>query len=97
VLKYDDVKFTAASKNLSGNFTDSSEKSQLLQQSRCDSAAEVTHHDGLPRLNSKYMSRVHTHIGATNDDRLYIGQRLRKRGHQCARSRLLSCKVFVTL
>ncbi len=57
VLKYDDVKFTAAG-NLPGNFADSPKQSQLLQQPRRDSTADVTHHDGLSRLDSKYVSGI---------------------------------------
>jgi hypothetical protein len=40
---------------------------------------------------------IHAHICATNDNCLYIRQRPRKRGHQCARSRLASGNVFVPL
>ena len=96
VLKYDDVKLPAASRDLSGNLSDSPEHTQLLQQPWRDSTADVAHHDGFARFNSEYMSRVHTHVGATNDDRSYIRERLRKRGHELARSRRASSKVFVT-
>jgi hypothetical protein len=72
VLKHDEVKLPAASSNLSGNLSDSSEQTQLLQQSRRDSAPDVTYYDGLAGLNSKYVSRVHTHISATDNDCLYI-------------------------
>src|SRR5580692_9519087 len=96
VLKYDDVKFPAASWNLSGNLADAPEQTQLLQQPRCNSTADVTDHDGLARLNSKYMSRINTHISATDYDGLHIWQRPRKRWHKGAFSRLLSGKVFVT-
>jgi len=58
VLKYDDVKFTAAAGNLPGNFADSPKQFQLLQQPRRDSTADVTHHDGLSRLDSKYVSGI---------------------------------------
>ena len=95
VLKYDDVKLSAASRNLSGNLADSPEQTQLLQQPRGDSTADVTDHDGLARFNSEDMSRVHTHISATNDDCLYIWQRPRKLGHQRSRSRLPSSEVSV--
>jgi len=67
-----DVKFTAATGNLPGHFTDSPKPSQLLPQARRDSTADVPHHDGLSRLDSKHVSRIDPHIGTTNDDRLYI-------------------------
>src|SRR5262249_42449606 len=95
VWDYDNVKPPAASRDLFGNLADSSEQTQLLQQPGSDSTANITHHDCLARFDSKYMSRIHTHIGATDDDRPNIRQRPRKRGHQCARSRLPSGKILV--
>jgi hypothetical protein len=82
VLKYDEVKLTAAPRNLSGNFADPPEHSQLLQQSRRNSTADITDHDGLSRLNSEYVSRVYAHIRATDDDGLYAWQRTWKRRHK---------------
>jgi hypothetical protein len=38
VVKNNEVKLAAATGDLSGNLTDSSEKAQLLQQPRCDAA-----------------------------------------------------------
>ena len=97
VLKYDEVKLCSASRNLSGNLPDSSEQTQLFQQTWGDSPADIAHHDGLARFDSKYVGRIYTHIGATDDDRLYIWQRPRERRHECALSRLPNSKFFVTL
>jgi hypothetical protein len=80
VLKYDDVKLSAPSGNPSGNLTDSSEQTELLQQPRGNSTTDVTDHDGLARFDSKYMSRIDTHISATDDQGLYVWQGPRKRG-----------------
>ena len=78
MLEYDDVKFAAASRNLPGKFTDSPEQSQLFQQPRRDSTADIAHDDGLARSNSKYVGRIHTHICTTDDDCLYIWERRRE-------------------
>jgi len=80
VLKYDHVKLPAASRNLSGNLTDFARVDPTAPTAPDDSTAHVTYHGGLARFNSKYMSRIHTHISATDDDCLYIRQRPRKRG-----------------
>jgi hypothetical protein len=47
----------------------------LLQQPWGDSTTDVAHHDGFARFNSKYVSRIHAHIGAPDDDCSYIRQR----------------------
>src|SRR5580704_12665677 len=91
------MELPAASRNRSGNLPDSPEQTQLLQQARRDSTANVSQHHGLARFNSKDVRRIHTHIRATDDDRLYTGHRPRKRGHESARSGLLNSKFFVTL
>ena len=54
------MKRTAASRNPAGNLTDSPEQTQLLQQPRGDSTADVAQHHHLARFNSKDMSRIHT-------------------------------------
>ena len=96
VLEYDEVKFPAACRNTSRNFTDSPKHGQLLQQSWRDSTADVTHDNGFARFDSEYIGRIHTHVGATDDNCPYIQERLRKR-HEYTRSRLAGGKVFVTL
>ena len=73
VLKYYKVELPDASRNRSGNLTDSSEYTQLLQQPRGDSTADITYHNGLARFDSKYMSRIYAHISAIDDGCLYIG------------------------
>jgi hypothetical protein len=95
VLKNYDVELPAPSRNLSSNLTDSPEETQLLQQPRRDSTTYITDHDGLARFDSKYMSRIHTHISAPDDYCFHIGHRPRKRGHQRNRS-LLCNKISVT-
>ena len=72
VLHHDEMKLPATSSNRFGSFTDSSEKAQLLQQPWSNSTADVTHNDGLARFDSKYMSRIDTHISATDNDGFYI-------------------------
>src|SRR5208282_367010 len=97
VLQYDEVKCRAASGSRLGNLTDAVQQSHLLEQARSKSSADVAQHDGLARFNSQDMSRIHAHISATADERLYFGHRPRKRGHECARGRLPSSKVLVAL
>jgi hypothetical protein len=48
-----------------GNLSDSSEQTELLQQTGRDSAA-LSHYDGLTGLDSNDQSRIHTHIGPTD-------------------------------
>ena len=93
MLEDDEMKLPATSRNRSGNLADSPEHTQLLQQPWRDSTADVTDHNGFPRFNSEYMSRVHTHIGATDNNCLHIRQRTR---HKFARRRLASGKIFIT-
>jgi len=81
VLKNYHVELPAPSRTLPSNLTDSPEETQLFQQPRRDSTTYITDHDGLSRFDSKYMSRVHTHISAPDDYCLHIGHRLKKRGH----------------
>jgi hypothetical protein len=81
MMKYDQVKLSAASRNRFGNFPDSSEQHKLLQQCWRDSAADVSHDDGLAGFDSKHMRRVHAHIGATDDYRFQSLQGLRKHWH----------------
>src|SRR5262249_3019315 len=83
------------SRDLFATLPVSPDQPHLPQQPGSDSTANITHHDCLARFDSKYMSRIHTHIGATDDDRPNIRQRPRKRGHQCARSRLPTGKILV--
>jgi hypothetical protein len=97
VLHQDDVKLAAASRDLASNLTDSVEQTQLFQQPGRNSAADVPQHDGLARFDSEDMTRIRTHIGATDDDRLYIRHRPRKRGQKRASSKLLRSEVFVPL
>ena len=96
VLEHDDVKLPAASRNFSGNFTDSPEQTQLLQQPWGDSTADVPDYDGLAGLNSQHIGWIHTHIGATDNDCFHIWHCPRQRGHKCAGCRLAGSKVFVT-
>jgi hypothetical protein len=86
VLKNYHVELPAPSRNLSSNLTDSPEETQLLQQPRRDSTTYITDYDGLALFESKYMSRIDTHISTPDDYCFHIGQRLRKRGHQRDRS-----------
>jgi hypothetical protein len=95
VVEYDEVKFPTACGNTPRNFTDSPKHTQLLNQPWRDSAADVAHDNGPARFDSEYISRIHTHVGATDDNCPYIQERLRKR-HEYARSGLAGCKVFVT-
>src|SRR5580698_5269817 len=81
MMKYDQVKLTAASRNSFGNLSDSSEQTELLQQTGRDSTADVSHHDGLTGLDSKDLSRINAHIGATYDHRFQSLQGLWKRRH----------------
>jgi hypothetical protein len=81
MMKHDQVKLLAASRNRSGNLSDSSEQSELLQQSRRDSTTDVSHYDGLTGLDSKHLSRINAHIGATYDYCFQSLQRLWKRWH----------------
>jgi len=68
VLKDNEMKLSAASWDFPGNLADSPEQSQLLQQPWCDSTADITYHDGFARFDSEYMSRIHTHTSAANND-----------------------------
>jgi hypothetical protein len=61
VLKYDQVKLSSPSWNLSRDLADSPEQSQLLQQPRGDPTSNITDDDGLARFSSKYMSWVHAY------------------------------------
>ena len=70
VVEHDQVKFPAVSRNRSGNLSDSSEQTELLQQRRRDSTADVSHDDGLTRFDSKHMCRIYAHVGATDNYRL---------------------------
>jgi hypothetical protein len=81
MVEHNQVKLSAASRNRFGNLTDSSEESKLLQQSRRDSTADVSHDDGLTGFDSKHLRRVHAHIGATDDYRFQSLQGLRKHWH----------------
>jgi hypothetical protein len=81
MVKYDQVKLPAASRNGFGNLSDSSEQTQLLQQARRHSTADVSHDDGLTRFDPKHMCRIHAHVGATDDYRLQSLQRLWKQWH----------------
>jgi hypothetical protein len=81
MVKYDQVKLPAASRNRFGNLSDSSEQTKLLQQPRRDSTADVSHDDGLTRFDTKQMCRIHAHVGATDDYRLQCLQSLWKRWH----------------
>jgi hypothetical protein len=82
MMKDDQVKLSAASWNRFGNFSNSTEQTKLLQQVWRDSAANVSHYDGLTGLDSKHLSRINAHIGATDDDCFQGLQRLWKRGHR---------------
>jgi hypothetical protein len=82
MVKYDQVKLPAASRNRFGNLSDSSEQTELLQQTGRDSTADVSHYDGLTGFDSKHLSRINAHIGATDDDCLQSFQRLWKRRHR---------------
>jgi hypothetical protein len=76
------VKLTAASRNRSGNFSYSSEQAEFLQQTGRDTTAYVSHYDGLTGLDSKHLSRINAHIGASNDDCFQSLQGLWKRWHR---------------
>jgi hypothetical protein len=82
MMKYDQVKLPAASRNRSGDLSDSSEKAELLQQSWRDSTTDISHYDGLTGLDSKHVSRINSHVGAADDYRFQSLQRLRKRWHR---------------
>ena len=68
MLKDDEVKLPTPAGDRTSNLTDAPQQTQLLQQSWRHSTADIAHHHRLPRLKSKQIGRVHTHIGATNDD-----------------------------
>ena len=68
MLKDDEVKLSTPAGDRASNLTDPPQQTQLLQQSWRHSTADIAHHDRLPRLKSKQIGRVHTHIGAANDD-----------------------------
>jgi hypothetical protein len=82
VVEHNQVKFPAAARNRFGNLSDSSEQTELLQQPRRDSTADVSHDDGLTGLDSKHLSRINAHIGATDDDCFQSLQGLWKRRHR---------------
>jgi hypothetical protein len=82
MVKHDQMKLPAVSRNGSGNLSDSSEETELLQQTGRDSTADVSHYDGLTGLDSKHVHRINAHIGATDDDCFQSLQRLRKRWHR---------------
>src|ERR1700733_946684 len=97
MLKDDEVKLPTPAGDRVGNLTDPPQQTQLLQQSWRHSTADIAHHHRLPRLKSEQIGRVHTHIGATNDDCFQVWQRLRKPGHQGMLLRLLDSKDLVAL
>jgi hypothetical protein len=82
VVEHDQVKHSAAARDRSGNLTDSSEKTELLKQSRRDSTADVSQYDSLTGLDPKHLGRINAHIGATDDDCFQSLQRLWKRWHR---------------
>jgi hypothetical protein len=82
MMKYDQVKLTAAARNRFGDLSDSSEQTELLQQTGRDSTADVSHYDGLTRLDSKHLTRINAHIGATDDDCFQSLQGSWKRRHR---------------
>jgi hypothetical protein len=82
MMKHDQMKLPAASRNCFGNLSDSSEQTELLQQTGRDSTADVSHYDGLTGPDSKHLNRINTHIGATDDDCFQGLQSFRKRWHR---------------
>jgi hypothetical protein len=96
VLEDDQVEVCAIARSHSGDLADLSEQGELLEQSRCDAAANVTHHNGFTSFQAKHVGGIDAHVGATDYECPDVAKCFGKSGADWFVCIVRGCELLVT-